>query len=113
MPRRKIVGGPEEIEYRLLSIIRQLGKVSGAQALAALGALAALAHLYKVELGEDFRAIVRKAMSNVNPVSAGKYEAPSIPASPGVATGPLEDKKEPLTVAPPSDMFEDLEDKDE
>ena len=109
MPRRKIVAGPEEIEYRLLGIIRMLGKVNGAQALSALGAVAGLAHLYNVDLGEDFRNIVRKATSStMNPSSAKVPQA-----DPGTVNPIPGDSKEPLTIQPPDDIFGGLGGSDE
>jgi hypothetical protein len=108
MPRRKIVGGPEEIEYRLLNIVRWTGRLNGAQALAALASLAALAHLYKVELGSVFEALVRRALTNVTPLPAPTTEPLSGDAGPAPAQ-----VKEPLTTPSLPGMFDDLEDNDE
>jgi hypothetical protein len=109
MPRRKIVGGPEEIAYRLLNIIRVLGKVNGAQALASLAAVAGLAHLYKVELGEDFRGIVRRVTATASaPALRAPQDSPYNPNAP-LPTG----TNEPLTIQPPDGIFDGLGDNDE
>ncbi len=106
MPRRKIVGGAEEVSYRLLNIMRSLGKVNGAQALAALGALAGYAHMEHVDLGEDFRQIVRRVVTG----AASKTESyiPKISAPDVAVTGPMTDEKEPLTIQPPDGIFDGL-----
>jgi hypothetical protein len=106
MPRRKIVAGPEEIEYRLLNIIRVLGKVNGAQALASLASVAGLAHLYKVDLGEDFRGIVRRVTANASAQAARPPSTdPTIPE--------VSDPNQPLTIQPPDGIFDGLGDNDE
>jgi hypothetical protein len=105
MPRRKIVAGSEEIEYRLLNITRALGKLNGAQAMASLAAVAGLAHLYKVDLGEFFYSILRKvtATSSVMPKTA-----PYDPTTPCTV-----ESKELLTIQPPDGIFDGLGDNDE
>jgi hypothetical protein len=111
MPRRKIVGGAEEVSYRLLNIIRQLGKVNGAQALAALGALAGYAHMEKVDLGEDFRQIVRRTLVNT---SVRETQSPKLVIPDGAVTGPPQaEEKQTLTIQPPDDIFGGLEEHDE
>ncbi len=109
MPRRKIVGGAEEVSYRLLNIMRSLGKVNGAQALAALGALAGYAHMEHVDLGEDFRQIVRRVVTG----AASKTDIPKTLVPDGTVTAPTEGEKEPLTIQPPDDNFGGLEEDDE
>jgi hypothetical protein len=111
MPRRKIVGGAEEVSYRLLNIMRSLGKVNGAQALAALGALAGYAHMEHVDLGEDFRQIVRRVVTGAASKTESYIPKTSVPD--GTVTGPTEGEKEPLTIEPPDDIFGGLEEDDE
>lgn len=107
MPRRKIVAGPEEIEYRLLTIVRRMDKASGVQALAALIAVAGLASLYKVDLGENFRSLLGRVSLGA---SAAKTPQ-SLPYDPGspAPTG----ANEPLTVQPPDGIFDGLGDNNE
>jgi hypothetical protein len=110
MPRRKIVGGPEELEYRLHHVLANESKpaatrASGTQMMCYVACIAALAHLYKTDLGPKF-----EKFANSLPIGSRKGpEVPSIVAPGGTVT----DSKEPLTIPSLPGMFDDLEDKDE
>jgi hypothetical protein len=105
MPRRKIVAGPDEIEYRLLNITRALGKLNGAQAMASLAAVAGLAHLYKVDLGEFFYSILRKVTATSSVMQK--------PAPYDLSTTTPTTSNESLTIQPPDGIFDGLGDNDE
>jgi hypothetical protein len=104
MPRHKVVGGVDEVEYRLEKIMTAslTGRINSAQCLAALAALAAYAYMHKVDVGPDFTALVRK-------VSIYTSKPPEVV---GPSLAQPEDKKEQLTIQPPDDIFGGLEDFD-
>jgi hypothetical protein len=107
MPRHKVVGGADEVEYRLEKIMTAslTGRINSAQCLAALAALSAYAYMHKVDVGPDFTALVRK----VSIYTGGNSKPPE-------AIGPTlaqpEGQKEQLTIQPPDDIFGGLEDFD-
>ena len=109
MARRKIVGGPEELEHRLLHVLTNTDRPvktrhSGAQINGYIAAILALSHLYKVDLGPRFEKFVDKLTINRSAIKT-ESDAPMPVVS--------EDQKESLTVEPPTGIFDDLEEKDE
>jgi hypothetical protein len=107
MPRHKVVGGVDEVEYRLEKIMTAslTGRINSAQCLAALAALSAYAYMHKVDMGPDFTTLVRK-------VSIYATGGPKPPEVVGPSLAKPEDKKEQLTIQPPDDIFGGLEDFD-
>ncbi len=105
MPRRKITRDQDEIEYRLLDVTRR--KESGIQLVSRLAAVAALAHMWKVDTGTTFESLLAYAQNTIKSRAGIKPAPEDLPAP---TTG---EEKEPLTTPSPTGIFDDSEDDNE
>lgn len=77
MARRKLQRGAEEIEYRLLEIIKRRDPIDPRALTARLASIAALAEMWKVELGPTFHSLVEAKLGirkNSKPVDFASPE---------------------------------------
>jgi|HubBroStandDraft_2_1064218.scaffolds.fasta_scaffold75792_2 hypothetical protein len=103
MPRHKFTSDEEELKYRLRNIMRCMDKqeVIGVKAAIALTAAVAFASVCKIALDP----LVGEIMRRLPQVSNAKVTAPA-----GTIPEPaLSKEKDPLTVPPPTDMFDGLD----
>jgi len=116
MARRKIVPGPVELERKLFSLLAHVDKpaktrASGTQLMVFAAAISALSHLYKTDLGEDFKNFMARFPIGMR---SGPYE-PKVPSTalPVAASTDLISVENPLTIEPPPGIFDDLEEDNE
>jgi len=108
MARRKIVQGREEIQYRLLNVLRQINTLTGTQIKGSLAAVAALSELWDIPLGQAFWTVM-KSFAYVR-----KDEIIEEPTSPATEQQrePQAPQEKPLTTEPVRSILDELEDSD-
>lgn len=112
MGRRKTTRGPEEIEYRLMQIIKRTDPIDPRALRARVLAIGALAYMWKVDLGPAFGSYINELEGKVVKGKPIEFASPET-KMPKPEDGPTSEEIKPLTTPDPGGIFDGLEEDDE